>query len=75
MTVRAATTGAVLEAMIVPALTRAGYVLEQQVRVGNRCGGRVHKVDAIATRGDTRALVSLKWQQTGAPPNRRCRSR
>ena len=35
------------------------------MRVGKRCGGRIHKVDAIATRGDTRALVSLKWQQTG----------
>ena len=65
MTVRAATTGAVLEAMIVPALTRAGYALEQQVPVGKRCGGRVHKVDAIATRGESRTLVSLKWQQTG----------
>jgi hypothetical protein len=55
----------VLEAMILPALDRAGYACEQQVGIGQRCGGRAHKVDAIATRDGARVLVSLKWQQTG----------
>jgi hypothetical protein len=58
-------TGSVLEAMVVPALERGGYVCQTQVLVGVRCGGGVHKVDAIATRDGRRTLVSLKWQQTG----------
>ena len=37
----------------------------KQQTIGTRCGGGTHKVDAIATRGDDRILVSLKWQQTG----------
>lgn len=65
MTSRNTNTGAVLEAMIVPALTRSGYAYETQTIVGQRCGGRPHKVDAVASRGDDRILVSLKWQQTG----------
>jgi hypothetical protein len=55
----------VLEAMILPALERGGYSCSKQVRVGTRCGGGVHKVDAVATAGDDRILISLKWQQTG----------
>ena len=43
--------------MIVPALTRSGYLHETQKVIGKRCGGRPHKVDAIATRGDDRILV------------------
>jgi hypothetical protein len=58
-------TGGVLEAMILPALTRNGYVCEKQVRIGSRCGGGVHKVDAVACKAGERLLVSLKWQQTG----------
>lgn len=58
-------TGAVLEAMILPALERGGYQIERQVIVGTRCGGGVHKVDAVVSRGTERALISLKWQQTG----------
>lgn len=58
-------TGGVLEAMILPALVRGGYTYDTQVRVGTRCGGGVHKVDAIACKDDARVLVSLKWQQTG----------
>lgn len=65
MTPRNTNTGGVLEAMIVPALTRAGYAHQTQQVVGARCGGRPHKVDAIASLGDVRILVSLKWQQTG----------
>lgn len=58
-------TGAVLEAMILPALARGGYATEKQQTIGTRCGGGIHKVDAIASRDDERILVSLKWQQTG----------
>lgn len=48
-----------------PALERGGYHLQKQAIVGKRCGGRVHKVDAIAEKDGRSALVSLKWQQTG----------
>jgi hypothetical protein len=65
MTPRNTNTGGVLEAMIVPALTRAGYTHETQKIIGTRCGGRPHKVDAIASKDHDRILVSLKWQQTG----------
>lgn len=65
MSPRNTNTGAVLEAMIVPALVRGGYTCDRQTIVGTRCGGGVHKVDAIATKDDHRILVSLKWQQTG----------
>jgi hypothetical protein len=65
MTPRNTSTGAVLEAMILPALTRGGYSAWKQKVIGTRCGGGKHKVDAIATRGDERILVSIKWQQTG----------
>src|SRR5713226_3378587 len=65
MTPRNTSTGAVLEAMILPALARGGYAAVKQQTIGTRCGGGAHKVDAIATRGDERILVSLKWQQTG----------
>lgn len=58
-------TGAVLEAMIIPALTRGGYTALHQQKVGQRCGGGVHKVDAVVERNGQKILVSLKWQQTG----------
>lgn len=58
-------TGGVLEAMILPALTRGGYTSTKQVNVGTRCGGGTHKVDALAYKGADTILVSLKWQQTG----------
>ncbi len=57
-------TGAVLEAMVLPALTRAGYTCQMQAVIGTRIGGRRHKVDVIAAKGDHRLLISLKWQQT-----------
>ena len=57
-------TGAVLEAMILPALARGGYDCAMQVLVGERCGGGVHKVDAVATKDGAVVLVSLKWQQS-----------
>ena len=65
MTPRNTNTGGVLEAMILPALERGGYACEKQVKIGVRCGGGVHKVDAVATKDGHRVLVSLKWQQTG----------
>lgn len=51
--------------MILPALQRGGYACEQQVLVGARCGGGVHKIDAVASRQGEKILISLKWQQTG----------
>jgi hypothetical protein len=65
VTPRNTNTGGVLEAMVLPALERGGYRYDQQVRVGERCGGGVHKVDAVATRGEETILISMKWQQTG----------
>lgn len=50
--------------MVLPALTRGGYSYEKQVRVGDRCGGRAHKVDAVVAKDGENVLVSLKWQQT-----------
>jgi hypothetical protein len=65
VTKRNTNTGAVLEAMILPALTRGGYSCRRQVSSGTRLGGRGrHFVDAIATKNGNDILVSLKWQQT-----------
>ena len=64
MTSRNTNTGAVLEAMILPALTRSGYQFQLQVPVGRRPGGRAHKADVMVERDGTRMLISLKWQQT-----------
>jgi hypothetical protein len=64
VTPRNTNTGGVLEAMILPALTRGGYTCDTQIRAGARPGGGVHKVDARARRGTDQILVSLKWQQT-----------
>lgn len=50
--------------MVLPALRRGGYDCRMQVRIGQRCGGGVQKVDAVATRGEATILVSLKWQQS-----------
>jgi hypothetical protein len=63
VTPRNTNTGGVLEAMILPALERGRYAYEAQVRVGERCGGGTHNVDAVATKAGARILVSLKWQQ------------
>ena len=65
MSPRNTNTGAVLEAMILPALSRGGYPFRTQVTVGMRCGGGGHKADALVTAGTEAVLVSLKWQQTG----------
>jgi hypothetical protein len=65
VTPRNTNTGGVLEAMILPALKRGHYTYQIQVNVGTRCGGGVHKVDALAEKDGAVVLVSLKWQQTG----------
>jgi hypothetical protein len=61
---RSTTTGAALEAMILPALDRGGYEWRVQAETGTRPGGRKHQADVIAVRAERRVLVSLKWQQT-----------
>jgi len=65
MSPRDTRTGSVLEAMILPALQLGGYSYQTQVLVGQRLGGRNHRVDAIAEKEGERILVSLKWQQVG----------
>ena len=65
MTPRNTSTGAVLEAMILPALEQGNYGWNKQVPVGTRPGGGRHLADAIATKNGETILVSLKWQQTG----------
>lgn len=65
MTPRNTNTGGVLEAMVLPALARGGYLHRSQVKMGTRCGGGTQKVDAIAESGGETILISLKWQQTG----------
>lgn len=51
--------------MVLPALTRGQYACTTQATAGTRCGGGIHKVDAIAEKDGAKVLVSLKWQQTG----------
>ncbi len=62
---RKTTTGQVLEQMVIPALEHGGYHVEKQVEVGDRPGGKKHKVDVFAKHSSTgrRIIVSLKWQQ------------
>lgn len=61
---RSTTTGAVLEAMILPALDRGGYQWRVQAETGTRPGGRKHQADVMAVRAERRVMISLKWQQT-----------
>ncbi len=56
-------TGAVLEQMVLPALTKGGYSYKSQIHIGKRFGGGSHFVDIIAEKGGNRFLVSMKWQQ------------
>jgi PD-(D/E)XK nuclease superfamily protein len=57
-------TGAVLEAMVLPALQRGGYVTQTQVLIGQRWGGGRHLIDVLAQDKDGgKFLVSMKWQQ------------
>jgi hypothetical protein len=58
-------TGAVMEAMVLPALERGGYEYFRQIDIGERLGGGKHVVDLVAYNDVGRGfLVSLKWQQT-----------
>ena len=62
---RDTTTGAVMEAMVLPALERGGYEYFRQVDIGERLGGGKHMVDLVAYNEDGKGyLVSMKWQQT-----------
>jgi hypothetical protein len=59
------TTGAVMEAMVLPALEQGGYEYFRQVDIGERLGGGKHIVDLVAYNPEGRGyLLSLKWQQT-----------
>jgi len=59
-------TGAVLESIVLPALTQGGYTFKKQVIIGARPGGRNHKIDVLAEDKAGRSyLVSMKWQQVG----------
>jgi hypothetical protein len=75
MTPRNTSTGAVLEAMILPALARGGDAAVKQQTIGTRCGGGTHKVDAIATRGDDASSSRSNGSRPAAPRNRRSRSK
>ena len=46
-------------------MNRGGYTSLRQQFVGQRCGGGVHKVDAVVKKNEEKSLVSLKWQQSG----------
>ena len=62
---RGTTTGAVMEAMVLPALEQGGYEYFRQVDIGERLGGGKHIVDLVAYNAEGCGyLVSLKWQQT-----------
>lgn len=63
MTLRDTGTGAVLEQMVVPALTRGGYICRSHVNIGDRLGGGKHIVDIVAEKDHCSHLISLKWQQ------------
>jgi len=57
-------TGAVMEAMVLPALERGGYEYYRQVDIGERLGGGKHVVDVVAYDLERNGyLISLKWQQ------------
>jgi hypothetical protein len=58
-------TGAVMEAMVLPALERGGYEYFRQVDIGERLGGGKHLVDVVAYDAEGHGyLISMKWQQT-----------
>ena len=57
-------TGRVLEAMILPALTRGGYAYaDGPQNIGKRLGGGAHYADVVAEKNGRHFIVSLKWQQ------------
>lgn len=56
-------TGGVLEAMVLPALSNGGYAYKTQVHIGKRLGVGKHMIDVVAKKDDRTILVSMKWQQ------------
>ena len=57
-------TGAVLESMVLPALTMSGYTFRKQVNIGLRPSDKRYVIDVLAKDGqDQTYLISLKWQQ------------
>ena len=59
-------TGEVLEQTIIPVLRRGGYEFKAQAYIGERPGGRRHKVDYIvAKEGQKAILISSKYQEVG----------
>ena len=50
--------------MILPALKQGAYQVEQQVDIGERLGGKKHKIDCMALKNNIKILISLKWQQS-----------
>ena len=64
MTPRKTTTGNVLEQMMPPAFSHGRYNFKKQQRVGERFGGRAHKVDWLVEKNGLTILVSDKWQGT-----------
>lgn len=63
MPARDTRTGTVLENMVQHALKLGGYNHTSQQVIGQRPGGRKHKVDVVAHKADKTILISLKWQQ------------
>lgn len=51
--------------MVLHALDLGGYMHTSQAMIGQRVGGRKHKVDIVAEKSGRAFLVSLKWQQVG----------
>lgn len=59
-------TGRVLERAVIPALEQGGYSIQEQVVIGQRVTGLMHRIDILATNcRKVSFLVSLKWQQVG----------
>lgn len=55
-----------MESTIIPCLKRNGYTVLPQQNIGLKPNGKKHIVDVVVERKNgTKALVSLKWQQTG----------
>jgi len=58
-------TGKVHEDMALLSLERGKYKYKQNVYIGERPGGRKHKIDIFAqSREGSTFLISLKWQQS-----------
>ena len=57
-------TGKVMEEMMIHALEFGGYEIETQVRIGERLGGGKHYADILARKGNSKIIISSKWQQT-----------